>query len=236
MPTLFISLLRRPDADETGACKGCLAESEQSQQRRERLGRSWATMIEFAEEERDDGGKLADHHRPDWAGIVRGNSRFDYEGRAAVQSVIPHSCAMGTKVPWLVPTFLSAGTLLPRPNRPMRRVCLEIVVRLAVSMELRGRWCAHFSVSETLDLPPCVEPWLGSSLTLEGTIGVRGGSSEQCRPPTLTWMSTGKVRCFGLPLRTSLREARWRASVAYGPRTNVELRGLAVKLMDWDEF
>ena len=96
-------------------------------------------MVEIAEEERDDGGKLADSHRLDWAGMIRGNSLFDYDGRAAVQPVVPHSCAMGVEVPWLVPSFLSAGTLLPRTNRPMRRVCLEVVVRLAVSMELRGR-------------------------------------------------------------------------------------------------
>ena len=102
----------------------------------ERLGREWEDMIEQSSNNRS---AEADRLRPLIGYTVRGNSRFGYAGRAVVQSSTPYSCAQGIEVPWEIPPFLKEGSVLPAGNRPIWRLLFKVIVRVAVSTELRGR-------------------------------------------------------------------------------------------------
>ena len=87
-----------------------------------------------------------------------------------------------------------------------------------------------------LPVPAVVQPWLGKELRFHGDLEIQGYRESRRRQPSLAWASSGRYRRFGLPSGVELERTSWVASVIYGPRTNVELWGLAVRLVESDDL
>ena len=183
------------------------------------------------EEERETGEKPLGPRKE----TVLDDPSLGLDNRIRVLPTEAHSCGMGLRLPWSAPLFLRRGELLPRKGATLQDVRLEIVVRVAVSASVSGTWQATFPLDCEVPLPPGVQPWMGRSLLLQGEVTVEGTRESRRRVPEVAWAGSGRYKRFGLPRSVGLAETTWAASLLYGPRSNAELWGVAVRVMRCEE-
>ena len=143
---------------------------------------------------------------------------------------------MGVRVPWNILPLLGRGQILPTTAGVLRGVELEVVLRVAACSQVSGSWEACFSLDHELAVPAVMQPWFGTALHFHGEVTVRGFRESRKKSPCVDWAGSGRYRRFGLPAGVELKGTSWWASTIYGPRTNVELWGLAVRLTESEDL
>ena len=161
---------------------------------------------------------------------------FGLAGRHVLMPTKQHSCGMGARVPWNVPPLLGRGQILPTTAGVLRKVEIGVVLRVAVCSQVSGSWQACFSLDYKLAVLAVMQPWFGTTLRFHGEATVQGFRENQRQSPVVSWAGSGCHRRFGLPSGVELKGTSWWASMVYGPRTNVELWGLAVRLTESEDL
>ena len=214
-----------------GECPGCVYERGRLNRRLRACGQLWRDKARREISDEEGEGDSGSPESVDRGVDVEGDGPFGLAGKSQTMSVRLHSCGMGVRVAWNVPSFLGRGQELPKTQGVLRKVELEVVARVAACAAVNGTWQACFPLDCALAVPTVMQPWLGRELRFQGNLEIQGYRESRRRQPSLTWSKSGKYRHFGLPSGVELGGTSWVASVVYGPRTNVELWGLAVRLL-----
>ena len=210
---LFVSSFCRPKPYSEGECPGCAHERDRLNRRLRTCGRLWREKIRGVGSDDEDEGGVGSGASGEAGEETEGGSPFGLAGRNQAMPVEPHSCGMGVRSAWAAPPFLSRGQRLPMGKGIWKQVQLEVVARVAACASVNGTWQACFPVDCALAVPAAVQPWIGKELRFQGSLEIQGYRESRRRQPSLTWLSSGRYRRFGLPSGVELRETRWVASV-----------------------
>ena len=161
---------------------------------------------------------------------------FGLAGRYVLMPTKQHSCGMGVRVPWNVPPLLGRGQVLPTTTGMLRKVEIEVVLRVAACSWVSGSWQTCFSLDHELAIPAVMQPWLGTALRFHGEVTVQGFRESRQKSLSVSWAGSGRYRRFGLPEGVGLKGTSWWASMVYRPRTNVELWRLVVRLTESEDL
>jgi len=110
---------------------------------------------------------------------------------------------------------------------------LEVTVCLAVQDGIREPWKALIFLDRKEALPVDAWKWLGKYLCLTGTLEIWGEPREKEEEVKLVWSGRQFETALELPSGGSMRALKWKADVLYGPRRNLELMGVGVRLVRW---
>ena len=163
--------------------------------------------------------------------MAAGYTPDHYDGRLFLYSRA-HSCCMGERPSWELPSFWPSRCL-PPDSAPMVDVELEIIVCLAVQDRLMEPWKSLIFLDRKEALPVDAWRWLGKCLSLTGTLEVWGEPREREEEVKLVWSGRQFEEPLELPSGGTLKALRWKADVFYGPRRNLELMGIGVRLLRW---
>ena len=116
----------------------------------------------------------------------------------------------------------------------MRNAELEVMVHLAVRIHIYEPWKSELDLDRSIALPGSVWPWLGRELRLRGSLMIRGGAEGEGTDLRLFWRPTSGGEGLNPGVGSTVKEIRWKSQVTYGPRSNLELVGIDVQLVEFD--